>query len=793
MGVLTRKNRSATGFTIIELVVVIAIVGILATISILGYGAWRDSVTATQLKNDLNAAASAMENARTFGNGYPLTLPSTVTSSTNVTLTPSGFTATAYCIDAVNSDNTSITYYVASESKDQGALSGTCGTRPGQTLPGIPTGLAITTVASTSISLSWTAGSGTATSYTMQCATDAGFIANFGQATATSTSGTVTGLIGSTTNYCRVKATNGAGDSGWSGTVTTNTNTYAPPTNLATNSTTISSISLTWTAASDAATYTIQCATNNSFTTGLQSTSVSVPTTTTTFSGLPFYTPYYCRANSVNPNGTSPWSSTLTTGTSNQYGSLALGTSIQGYWSTAPTGYLLEDGSAVSRTAYSDLYALIGTTYGSGDGSTTFNLPDSRGRITVNMNSADTQFDTMGEKYGEKTHTMSLAELPSHAHQQYVTANSGGTAVRNDYSADANGGIYPQGLNGGGAGSSGARNNIQPTITKQFAIKYTQVDSAATTTPAGTSFDGYWSSAPTGYLVEDGSAVSRTTYADLFAAIGTTYGAGNGSTTFNVPDSRGRTKVNLNATDTQFATMGLKYGEKTHVMTIAEMASHSHLQYVTANSGGGAVRNDYSADGAGGVYDQGIQNGGAGSGQAQNVIQPSIVKLAVIKATNTVAGTGQDVVTGTSVPGYWSTVPTGYLLEDGTAVSRTTYATLFSLIGTTYGVGNGSTTFNLPDSRGRAVANLSASDAEFNTMGEKYGEKTHVLTSAEMPSHSHAQYVTALSGGSAIRNDYKADASGGTYTQGQNGGGAGSSSGMNVIQPSITVKFAIKY
>lgn len=92
-----------------------------------------------------------------------------------------------------------------------------------------------------------------------------------------------------------------------------------------------------------------------------------------------------------------------------------MGTSISGWWSsaTAPEGYLLEDGSAVSRTTYAELFSVIGTTYGSGDGSTTFNLPDSRGRVTVNQNSSDTQFATIGAKYGEKTHTMTIAEMPN--------------------------------------------------------------------------------------------------------------------------------------------------------------------------------------------------------------------------------------------------------------------------------------------------------------------------------------------------------------------------------------------
>lgn len=61
----------------------------------------------------------------------------------------------------------------------------------------------------------------------------------------------------------------------------------------------------------------------------------------------------------------------------------------------------------------------------------------------------------------------------------------------------------------------------------------------ATAFPTGAVLPVAQSTAPTGFLKADGSAVSRTTYADLFTAIGTTYGSGDGSTTFNVPDLRG--------------------------------------------------------------------------------------------------------------------------------------------------------------------------------------------------------------------------------------------------------------
>lgn len=65
--------------------------------------------------------------------------------------------------------------------------------------------------------------------------------------------------------------------------------------------------------------------------------------------------------------------------------------------------------------------------------------------------------------------------------------------------------------------------------------------------PVGTYIQFAGSSAPGGYLACDGTAVSRTTYADLFAVISTTYGVGNGSTTFNLPDARGLVMVGAGA------------------------------------------------------------------------------------------------------------------------------------------------------------------------------------------------------------------------------------------------------
>jgi microcystin-dependent protein len=69
-----------------------------------------------------------------------------------------------------------------------------------------------------------------------------------------------------------------------------------------------------------------------------------------------------------------------------------------------PSGYLLCDGSAISRTTYATLYALIGTTYGNGDGINTFNIPDCRGKAPFGKASSGT-FQTLGSSGGNESHT----------------------------------------------------------------------------------------------------------------------------------------------------------------------------------------------------------------------------------------------------------------------------------------------------------------------------------------------------------------------------------------------------
>lgn len=85
-------------------------------------------------------------------------------------------------------------------------------------------------------------------------------------------------------------------------------------------------------------------------------------------------------------------------------GGVPAGSIIQWSSNTPPANWLICDGSAVSRVLYPSLFAVVGTTYGSGDGSTTFNLPDLRGRVAVGRDGSQTEFDVLGENGGSKTH-----------------------------------------------------------------------------------------------------------------------------------------------------------------------------------------------------------------------------------------------------------------------------------------------------------------------------------------------------------------------------------------------------
>lgn len=158
--------------------------------------------------------------------------------------------------------------------------------------------------------------------------------------------------------------------------------------------------------------------------------------------------------------------------------------------------------------------------------------------------------------------------------------------------------------------------------------------------------------------------------------------------------------------------------------------------------------------------------------------------------------------TGVYVPFGGTTPPTGWLLCDGAAISRTTYAALFAVIGTAFGAGDGATTFNTPDLRGRIPAGLDdmgtsagaanrITDAQADIRGGACGEEKHALTGAENGPHQHSVYrTTGASGGYQTAATDSSNIL--TVTSNAPTASSGSGTAHNNVQPTIFSHYIIK-
>lgn len=174
----------------------------------------------------------------------------------------------------------------------------------------------------------------------------------------------------------------------------------------------------------------------------------------------------------------------------------------------------------------------------------------------------------------------------------------------------------------------------------------------ADNTPVGSIQMFASNSAPTNWLVCNGSAVSRSTYSQLFSIIGSTYGNGDGGTTFNLPNLQGRAPIGSNATSgngISTRTIGDTGGEEGHTLTVNEMPSHNHnfndpghvhrveetkVNGTTGGLGGWGTGIDtntrHSVDSQNNTT--GITLNAQGGGQSHNVMQPFLVVSFIIKA-----------------------------------------------------------------------------------------------------------------------------------------------------------------
>lgn len=159
---------------------------------------------------------------------------------------------------------------------------------------------------------------------------------------------------------------------------------------------------------------------------------------------------------------------------------------------------------------------------------------------------------------------------------------------------------------------------------------------ATYSTPTGSFIGSATLNMGDGWLLCDGSEVSRTTYAALFNAIGTRHGAGDGSTTFTLPDRRGRSGMGAGSGAgglTNRDINDLDVGEETHVQTVAELAAHDHEVpsiHIGGTTGTGMhVLNDPPSAAAVTVPPHETELAGGGVGF--NVVHPVFIEYVFIK------------------------------------------------------------------------------------------------------------------------------------------------------------------
>ena len=409
-----------------------------------------------------------------------------------------------------------------------------------------------------------------------------------------------------------------------------------------------------------------------------------------------------------------------------------------------PIGSLPCDGREVSRREYWELFQAVGTTYGAGDGSTTFNLPNLESRTII----GESDSYSLGETGGEEKHTLTVDEMPSHDHDFYyntVGVPQGSynlvmyASAATHEATSATGGDQPH-------------NNMQPYIVMRYFI----------TTGKGEAVNGV---NPADYVVEWGQTDGwnwrkyASGWAECWREIQVSCAATNqygglyyqSKGPYSFPFAF-KSAPNMQAN--VFMGNGLW---NVSVHTLSESDFYFYAQSATSMTGTPTFLFNAS-----GFWKDAPESGG---------IQISDVS---------------DYIAGRIFAYAGADDPTGCLLCDGRAVSRKQYWELFNAIGITYGAGDGSTTFNLPNIESRTIIG----ESDGYALGSTGGEEKHTLTVDEMPSHAHS--LTFLNGQS-LSYAYPAASSntGGELRSDASVANTGGSQPHNNMQPYIVMRYFI--
>lgn len=449
---------------------------------------------------------------------------------------------------------------------------------------------------------------------------------------------------------------------------------------------------------------------------------------------------------------------------------------------TAPEGFLICEGQAVSRAAYAELFAVMGTTHGQGDGSTTFNVPDYRGRFLrgrANGNSRDpdrasrTAMATGGAT-GDAVGSVQADEFGSHNHGGGDHNHTSNYSYWNSGSAIAGGSLNRLGFESPGATAAlgpltgtHTSNNISGTIISPNGGNETRPENAYV------QFFVRYRSTKT--ILNNNELALKTAVAKIRDTSGQ-----------NLPGSSTTYPVQFNTVDIEdvpgMADIGnnriliLESGNYrlTYINEITNGAlgtrffgrirrngntlSPAFVGNFDANGTGTCIISDVFPLLAGDIIETDLTITDPAGGDVISVTL-SAERTSNFKLYGAAMNAGDAVPAGTIISSMATTVPEGYLYCNGQAVSRSVYARLFAAVGTASGNGDGSTTFNVPDLRGMFLrgqndgsgqdpdaGSRTADNAGGNTGDNVGSQQSHVFASHNHGGGNHNHRLLGTSG-----------------------------------------------
>lgn len=363
---------------------------------------------------------------------------------------------------------------------------------------------------------------------------------------------------------------------------------------------------------------------------------------------------------------------------------------------SVPSDHLICDGSAVSRATYADLFAIIDTTYGPGDGSTTFNVPDFRGRHVIGTGASVAHASSGGA--ADHTHTGA-----SHAHA--VTQPG---------------------------------DHADHTVTQPAHADHTVTQPAhSSLSHSGAAFAGHGTMSHSGFAVAAHSVTQSSGHGTHSSAGGHTHDAHSGSGSWasgsDLFSSAAHSSDGGHTHDSHGAHSGAALSAHAETQANAHTPTHTVTQPDdhTGPSHTGAALSAHSAHTGASLSSHGAHTGAAlantASADTGTAEAPFLALHYLIRTALGGAAIGSLYKVGQTL------APSGGILAIGQDVSRSTYADLFAEIGTLYGPGDGATTFTLPDLRGRIPR---GANGDLGTAG---GARDHTHTVSATHGHAPTQ------------------------------------------------------